>query len=159
MSNILALLLGRELRHDEELHELRRNIGKFCIDRLKTRDKRNPEALNNAAFVEPDPNWRAAYAHAYRALRPSLGERERDVLAWSQDHDPDESVREAAKLAHEVTRRGRGLPENTSPRHVVFAAFWWLRQAHVLALGESPDARGAQRTYRKEMRRQADMNI
>lgn len=158
IARVLELLLPRELDRDPELKELRRQVAKFFVERIKTREKaRGDRPLTNEVFVEPDPTWRAAYVNAMRELHPNLGERGHHALTWSRDHDPDEDVRIAAKSAAEVVRHSHGLPKNTSPRRAMFAAFWWLRQAHVMSLGEQVDAAGAQRTFRKEMRRQADL--
>lgn len=157
IARVLELLLGRELERDADLKELRREFAKFCIDRIKTREKaRGARPLTNEDFFEPKPEWRAAYANAAKELHPNLGERGHHALGWSRDHDPDEEVREAARSAAEVIRHSHGLPKNTSPRRAMFAAFWWLRQAHVVSLGERVDVAGAQRTFQKEMRRQAD---
>lgn len=157
IARVLELLLGRELERDPELKELRRELAKFCLDRIKTREKVRPDhPIADEAFVEPNPTWRAAYVNAVKELHPNLGERGHHALTWSRDHDPDEDVRAAAKSAAEVVRHGHGLPRNTSARRAMFAAFWWLRQAHVVSLGGEVDAEGAQRTFRKEMRRQAD---
>jgi hypothetical protein len=150
----LELLVGR----DDDLEVLRREFAKFCLDRIKTREKaRADRPLANDDFFEPKPEWRAAYINAAKELHPNLGERGHHVLGWSRDHDPDESVRDSARSAAEVIRHSHGLPKNTSPRRAMFAAFWWLRQAHVVSLGERVDEAGAQRTFRKEMRRQADI--
>lgn len=158
IARVLELLLGRELKRDPELKELRREFAKFCIERTKTREKaRADQALTNESFFEPKPEWRAAYVNAAKELHPNLGERGHHTLNWSSDHDPDEDVRDAARSAADVIRHGHGLPKNTSPRRAMFAAFWWLRQAHVVSLGEQVDREGAQRTFRKEMRRQADI--
>jgi hypothetical protein len=158
IARVLELLLGRELERDDDLNELRREFAKFCLDRIKTREKaRADRPLANEDFFEPKPEWRAAYINAAKELHPNLGERGHHVLGWSRDHDPDEDVRDAARSAAEVIRHGHGLPKNTSPRRAMFAAFWWLRQAHVISLGERVDESGAQRTFRKEMRRQADL--
>ncbi|MGE3768195.1 MAG: hypothetical protein AB7L94_38445 [Kofleriaceae bacterium] len=158
IARVLELLLGPVLEQDPQLKELRRELAKFCIDRIKTREKVTDGAtIGNESFVEPNPVWRAAYVNAVKELHPNLGERGHHALTWSRDHDPDEDVRDVARSAAEVIRHGHGLPTNTSPRRAVFAAFWWLRQAHVVSLGDQLDEEGALRTFRKEMRRQADL--
>jgi hypothetical protein len=159
IARVLELLLGRELERDADLNELRREFAKFCIERCKTRNKAQPDQLlTNEDFFEPKPEWRAAYINAAKELHPNLGERGHHALSWSRDHDPDDDARDAARSAAEVIRHGHGLPKNTSPRRAMFAAFWWLRQAHVVSLGEQVEADGAQRTFRKEMRRQANLD-
>jgi hypothetical protein len=158
IARVLELLIGRELERDSELAELRYEFAKFCIERVKTREKaRADRPLANEDFFEPKPEWRAAYINAAKELHLNVGGRGHHALTWSRDHDPDEDVRDAARSAAEVLRHGHGLPKNTSPRRAMFAAFWWLRQAHVVSLGERVDEEGAQRTFRKEMRRQADL--
>ena len=158
MARVLELLLACELERDAGLNELRREFAKFCIERVKTREKaRADRPLANEDFFEPKPAWRAAYINAAKELHPNLGERGHHALTWSRDHDPDEDVRDAARSAADAIRHGHGLPKNTSPRRAMFAAFWWLRQAHVVSLGEHVDVEGAQRTFRKEMRRQASL--
>jgi len=158
IARVLELLIGRELERDRDLSELRREFAKFCIERVKTREKaRADRPLANEEFFEPKPEWRAAYINAAKELHPNLGERGHHALTWSRDHDPDEDVREVARSAADVIRHGHGLPKNTSPRRAMFAAFWWLRQAHVVSLGEQVDVEGARRTFQKEMRRQADL--
>lgn len=156
ISNVLELLLGRELERDVGLAELRRDFARFCSDRLKTKKKiRNDEAVTVDALVEPDENWRIGYIHAVRELHAQLGERGHHVLGWSARHDPSEAVRHEAKKVHNAVRRSHGLPADASPRRAVFSAFWWLRQAHVLAHGDKLERDGVLRTLRKEMRRQA----
>lgn len=155
IAHILEEVLPRELERDADLHEFRRQFAQYCLDRLKTREK-TKSSITADLLVEPEPSWRCGYIHAAQALHANLGERGYQVLRWSQDHDPDEEVREAAKSAYATARRGHGLPAEISPRSAVLLAFWWLRQAHVIALGETPDERGAQRTHRKEMRRQVN---
>lgn len=158
IARVLELLLGPAIEQDPQLKELRREFAKFCLDRIKTRDKVGKDTpVGDEAFIEPNPVWRAAYVNAVKELHPNLGERGHHALTWSRDHDPDEDVRDAARSAAEVIRHDRGLPKNTSPRRSMFAAFWWLRQAHVVSLGDQLDQEGAQRTFRKEMRRQADL--
>jgi hypothetical protein len=159
IARALELLLGPAIEQDPQLKELRRELAKFCLERIKTREKVSKDAppVGNDAFIEPNPVWRAAYINAVKELHPSLGERGHHAVTWSRDHDPDEDVKDAARSAAESIRHDRGLPKNTSPRRAMFAAFWWLRQAHVVSLGDEVDEEGAQRTFRKEMRRQADL--
>jgi hypothetical protein len=161
ISLLLERFLGRELERDAGLERLRGNLAKFCLDRLKTsepkREGRNV-VVSNAALVEPNPLWRLGYLHAVQALHVNPGGRGHNVLAWSMRHDPDEQVRVEAKLAHEALRREHRLPPGMSPRRAFHAAIWWLRQAHLVALGHEPDQDGAQRTFRKEMRRARELD-
>jgi hypothetical protein len=155
ISRTLEFFLGRELERDPALEKLRGNLARFYLDRLKTREQKrsDDDAMTNDALVEPDPLWRLGYLHAVRELHVNPGGRGHKLLAWCQHHDPDAHVREEAKVAHEALRRSHGLPDGVSPRRAIYAAFWWLRQTHVLALGYVPDQEGAQRTFSKEVRR------
>lgn len=154
LAHILESFLGKVLVRDPELRELRRKLAQYCLDRLKTQEKAEGP-ITSEMLVEPDASWRQGYIHAVGELASNLGEREVKVLRWSAHNDPDEEVRALAKAAHERARRGSGLPADASPRRSVFAAFWYLRQAHVVSFGDAIDEAGAKRTHRKEMRRQA----
>jgi len=120
------------------------------LARLKSKER---TANGETEFIEPNPMWRAGYAHALRELRANPGGRGHRALQWSFKNDPDEDVRAAAELAYQVVRKSHGVPLEQSPRRPLYAAFWWLRQAHVLSMSEIPDERGAQRTFNKEIRR------
>ena len=154
IANVLELMIGRELTIDPHLERLRRNFGEFCLDRLKSRttvDSSKP--VTDADLTEHDPIWREGYLLALKELHSTLGERGQRALIWVENNDPSPTVQSEAKKAHESMRRDHGLPKDASPRRAMFAAFWWLRQAHVLALKGTPDPNGAARTYRKEARR------
>ena len=75
------------------------------------------------------------------------------MLNFASMKDPEADVREAAREAYDETRREVLLPPGSSPRRAIFAAFWWLRQAHLHALESEVDSQGAQRTRQKETRR------
>jgi hypothetical protein len=159
LARALEFFLGRELERDPMLEELRGKIAQFCLDRLKTGKKVAVDmAVTEDDLVEPDPIWRLGYLHAVRELHVNPGGRGHNVLAWSQRRDPSELVRDEAKLAHEALRRGHKLPPGVSPRRAVYAAMWWLKQAHVVALGDQPEKTGALRTYRKEARRARELD-
>lgn len=153
---LFELFLTRELASEREraperepdLKELRIELARFCLDRLGTREPGKPD------LIERDPHWRVGYILAARELHAALGGRGHRVLVWTKNNDPEPRVREAAALAEDVVRREQALPSNKSPRRAIFAAFWWLRQAHVLALGGDVDAIGARETFQKEVRRQ-----
>lgn len=159
LSTILELFLGRELERDRQLEELRASFARFCLDRLKTRDaKREKSSAAADELVEPEPVWRLGYIQAARCLASNPGGRGHLVLRWSAENDPDERVRAEAAKAHEALRHSRGLPDGISPRRAVHEACWWLRQAHLIAVGGTPDEQGAQRTFRKEVRRARELD-
>jgi len=103
-------------------------------------------------MVEPDATWRYAYVRAFGELGVNPKGRAQKLLKWSSEHDPDPQVRKAASDAVSgLSARPRN--EGQSRRRGVFAAFWWLRQAHFISLGGELDAAGAQRTFRREVQR------
>lgn len=159
IARVLELHLGRELERDPALEQLRARLAQHCLDRLKTR-KRVPDdvLVTEDDLVEPDPLWRAGYVHAVHELHVNPGGRGHELLAWSMRRDPSDLVRGDAEAVHTALRRGHKLPPGVSPRRAVFAAIWWLKQAHVFSLQEEPDRAGALRTRRKEARRARELD-
>lgn len=149
--------LQADLAADPELRELREALAGYCLKRLKSRDRAqpasNPAQRAGADMVEPSAWWRRCYVKAVAELRVNPGGRSHHVLHWSSEHDPDELVRAYARAAYKGMRHQQPLPDQSSPRRPLMAAFWWLRQAHRLELGLPVDAEGAQRTRTKELRR------
>ncbi len=147
--------LKAELNRDPHLQVLREEFAKFCLARLKTRT--TGIACTNEDFVEPRPEWRRSHVQALAALRVNPGGRAHKMLHWSRNNDPDEDVRRLAKLAHRqirhLDRKKPNLDERASPRRPLFEAFWFLRQAHIIALGKKVDPAGAIRTRRRELHR------
>ena len=156
ISMLLHNFLGAVQQKDPNLVDIRCKMAEFFISRLKT--KRGVEHIEGEQLadvmnlVEPDKDWRLGYVNAIRALKVNPKGKGHKALSWTRHHDPDPDVREAAKSAHREMRHGAKLPPNTSPRRPLFAAFWWLRRAHMEALAQVIDDRGAQRTLRKEVR-------
>ena len=149
--------LRSELDRDPHLQELREEFAKFCIGRLRTKTKHENPDYTDEDFVEPRQAWRRCYVQTLSALRINPGGRAHRTLFWLSKNDPDEKVRELAQRAHKqvrhLDRQKPNLDEGASPRRPLFEAFWWLRQAHLLTLGEEIDEPGALRTRRKELHR------
>lgn len=147
--------LRTELDRDPQLQDLREELAKFCLGRLKT--QKNDANTNREEFVEPRPIWRQCYVQALTVLRVNPGGRAHRTLFWLSKNDPDEECRKLAKRAHRqirhIDRRKPNLERGASPRRPLFEAFWWLRQAHLLTLGKEIDEAGAMRTRRKELHR------
>ena len=143
--------LQDELKRDPYLQGLREEFATFCLGRLKTKPKKQ------TGFIENRPLWRQGYVQALAALRVNPGGRAHRTIFWLLNNDPDETVRSLAKKAHKkirhLDRKKPNLDEGASPRRPLFEAFWWLRQAHLLTLGEEIDEAGAMRTRRKELHR------
>lgn len=146
-----------KLTEDQDLQNLREEFAKFCLGRLRTKTKNKNAAYKNEDFVEPRPAWRWCYVQALAALRVNPGGRGHRTLFWLLNNDPDETVKELAKKAHKrvrhLDRDKPNLDEGASPRRPLFEAFWWLRQAHLITLGETIDEAGAMRTRRRELHR------
>lgn len=149
--------LRTELAKDPYLQDLREEFAKFCLGRLRTKEKNKKVAYTDKDFVEPRPAWRWCYVQALAALRVNPGGRGHKTLFWLLNNDPDKTVKELAKKAHKKVRhldRGKpNLDEGASPRRPLFEAFWWLRQAHLITLDIEVDPAGAMRTRRKELHR------
>lgn len=148
--------LRDELEKDPDLRELREEFALFCLGRLKTKAKETSD-YTDTDFIEPRPQWRQCYVQALAALRVNPGGRTHRTIFWLLNNDPDESVRNLARKVHRgirhLDRNKPNLEEGASPRRPLFEAFWWLRQAHLLALGVEIDAAGAMRTRRRELHR------
>lgn len=144
LAGIVHAFSHAEEAKDSELRRLREDFAEFCLDRLKTRDKK---------LLEPSVAWRECCVRAFRELRVNPRGTGHHVLHRASLEDPDDDVRAAAATAYQETRQGVLLPPGSSPRRAIFAAYWWLRQAHLLALGSTVDPQGAQRTRQKEIRR------
>ena len=149
--------LQDELKRDPHLQELREEFAKFCLGRLRTKEKSKKSGYTDEDFLEPRPVWRRCYVQALAALRVNPGGRAHRTLFWLLNNDPDEMVRELAKKAHKrvrhLDRKKPNLDEGASPRRPLFEAFWWLRQAHLITLGVKIDQAGAMRTRRRELHR------
>lgn len=149
--------LKSELKKDPHLQNLREEFAKFCLGRLRTKEKNKSTAYTDEDFVEPRPAWRWCYVQALAALRVNPGGRGHRTLFWLLNNDPDETVRELAKKAHKrvrhLDRDKPNLDEGASPRRPLFEAFWWLRQAHLITLEVPIDQAGAMRTRRRELHR------
>ena len=147
--------LRTELAKDPHLQGLREQFAKFCLERLKT--KKSGTNSRNEDLVEPRPAWRQCYVQALTALRVNPGGRAHRTLFWTSNNDPDETVRDLAKIAHRQIRHlDRGKPNldvGGSPRRPLVYAFWWLRQAHLLTLEIPIDQKGALRTRRQHLHR------
>jgi len=154
-------LIADQLRLHRRLHpgedrmaEVRDQFATYLLERLKSR-KDEKDNANEAVgrLTEPDPVWRHAYVRALRELHANPGGRGHHVLYWVMGNDPDPEIREQAKITYNQMRKNEGLPAAISPLTASFAAFWWLRQAHVISLGFDVDQAGASRTRAKEVRR------
>ena len=154
--------LRDELKRDPHLQGLREEFAKFCLERLKTKknDTNRSKKVSDYAdgdFVEPRRIWRQCYVQAVTALRVNPGGRAHRTLFWLSKNDPDKNVRAFAQRSHRqirhLNRRKPNLERGASPRRPLFEAFWWLRQAHLLALDIEIDQNGAMRTRRTELHR------
>lgn len=132
--------------HDASLSGLRSGFSRFCLESLKTLKRDSPE------LREPDPNWRYCYIRAARELRINPDGDGHRVLDWVSANDPHDQVREAAKVARKDMRKGDHL-DGRSPRELAIRAFWWLQQAHMLALDQVIEPSGSQRTREWMIRR------
>ncbi len=154
--NLMHTFARREQDRDRGLEAVREQFVRFCLDRLRTKERGDkapdPASLRNEDMVEPNHFWRSCYVRAVRELRANPENRGHHVLHWSSRHDPSLDVREAARIAYGEMDKGSRIPSDMSPRRLIFAALWWLRQAHLRALGIEIDEQGARRTRMEELR-------
>lgn len=154
LMNLLHHYMGPEQKDDPELDSYRSEFALFCLERLKTRDRRAAKMEPRAnGLVESDPTWREGFIQAARALCVNPKGKGHHILHWTSKNDPDDAVRELATTAYAELRHQPRLPKGLSPRRAVFDAFWWLRQAHLTSLGEAIDHDGANHTREEEARR------
>ncbi|MCK4872592.1 MAG: hypothetical protein KAS72_07690 [Phycisphaerales bacterium] len=155
--SMLHTYAKREQEGDPDLVGVRTEFARFCLDRLRTRKRpMNKEGVEDDAspsFVEPNPIWRGCFIRALRELHINPSGKGHHVLHWLSGNDPDEGVSSIAKKVYADLRHGPSLPKGLSPRRTLLNAFWWLSQAHLLALGIEVDPDGAQRTREEEARR------
>ncbi len=143
--------LGDEQGKDAALENMRKSLAQFFLKRLKSKDIVNDRDVIDDDFIENRWEWRYFYVRALRELKINPLGKSHHVLRWVSENDPHEEVREEAKKAYKELRHQVSLPAETSPRKPLFAAFWWLRQAHLYSLEIKPDPQGAQRTRSKEV--------
>lgn len=165
MINLFHAYVGREQEEDPTLDELRGQLAAFCLrglaDRWSADERRSAERdgreRTDDDMLERSPDWRYCLVRAAMALHVNPEGKAHRLLHAASSFDPDPDVREVANEAYEKIRRARGLPDDVSPRRSVMTALWWIRQAHLLALGVEIDADGAQRTRAKELTRTKDL--
>lgn len=149
---------------DAELGELRGQLAAFCLRGLADRwtaeeraaAERDGRQRTNDDMLERSPDWRYCLVRAAMALHVNPEGKTHRLLHAASRLDPDPEVRGVAHEAYEKMRRSKGLPKDVSPRRSIMTALWWVRQAHLLALGVEIDADGAQRTRVKELTRTKD---
>jgi hypothetical protein len=161
MINLFHYLAGKEQATAPDLAALRGELAKFCLERLADRwskaerdeAARTGRVRTNQDMIEHSPEWRLCLIRAAASLHINPEGKGHRILHRAAEIDPNEDVREAARVAYQQLRRFKGLPENLSPRRAVMSALWWIRQASLLGLGIRPDPDGAQRTRIKELTR------
>jgi len=153
LMNLLHHYMRPEQADDAQLDRYRTEFALFCLERLKTRERRDGQSEGGP--VEADAAWREGFIQAARALCVNPKGKGHHVLNRISKNDPDDTVREVAAKAYAELRHQPSLPKGLSPRRAVFDAFWWLRQAHLtsLGLGDSIDQDGASQTREEEARR------
>lgn len=150
--HLLSPGLGNE---QPEAGVARTEFAEFCLGRIGQR-KGTPKSDGLApteSLIEPNPIWRQCYLHATCALLANPEGKGQHVAYWAMNHDPDATVRNAAKEAYSLLRNMPATRATVSPRRPHITAIWWLLQAHLLALGEHLDTEGIHLTLAAFMRR------
>jgi hypothetical protein len=105
-------------------------------------------------IVEPDENWRYAYVRAVTDLGadPSdTGHFHHQVLDKCAVNDPSPRVRKAAEAAAASLKTRSGWKAGSSKR-MLLHAWWWIRQAHLISLGEEINQEAALKRREAETR-------
>jgi hypothetical protein len=147
------------------LKQLRLDMAHDFINYLKpgAKERRNPadhtpiersEKGFDETYAEPSPLFRYAYARALADLGVK-GERghfyEKALLA-DQENDPSPDVQGQLKR---TIKRLNLLRDSISPNHHtqrLCEAFWWIRQAHLLSLGQPVNKEESQKVRIQEWR-------
>jgi hypothetical protein len=159
------IILFFRIDDKESLIELRyamaNDFTEYLKEAKKERAKENftEREINEPGFdlsyTEPSSFWRYAYIRALADLRVKTDGRGHffhNLLAKVSEEDPSEEVRTAAeKVMKELDSIRNGYSGNNHKK-CLFEAFWWLRQAHMLSLGEKVDRKSANELRIKEWR-------
>jgi len=140
---------------DPDFKQAREDLAWYLLGRLKDcPDSEKPADQAGARLpVEPNPAWRATICMAVEALRVNPKGRGDHILYKAMQEDPDPGVREAAARAYKSVRYFDGGTAGVSARVLFMKAFFYLRQGHLIALGQHIDPNGAKSTRDKEYRR------
>jgi len=132
---------------------LRTSFAEFCWKslRLQKGDKCETGYYSDEQCTEQNALWREAFVYALSEIGLDLGGKVHKTLFFVREHDPVQSVREAAKKAYKAVRRQHHHNED-EPIKGLLIAFWMLRLAQRSALGEPIDQNEATRSRRNEIR-------
>ncbi|GHV76028.1 hypothetical protein AGMMS49942_08490 [Spirochaetia bacterium] len=152
-------------RDQDVLKQLRLDMAHDFIKYLKpgAKEKRNPEDYTplereetgfDETYNEPSPLFRYAYVRALADLevKGERGHFYKNILEEYQKNDPSPDVQGQLK---KTIKRLDFLRDSISPgRHTqcLYEAFWWLRQAHLLSLGQVVDAEESRKARIREWR-------
>lgn len=163
---IVSFIIHNAAKHDDEsLHDLRRELARELISKLKP-IKGDPSQRSlskpkhavpgfDPAVNEPDPIWRAGYLHALADLgikQPGKGQSITPVIKKVSDHDRSPLVRETAKQTYARLNNLKSGWQSGSHKRLLFHAWWWLRQAHLLSLELEINEKEANRIRNTEFR-------
>lgn len=138
----------------ETTHSLRVTFADYCLKSLKLRKGEKSskgERYNEDQCVEPSRFWREGFIQALTAIGMDLGGRVHKTLNFVREHDPDEDVRKTAEQAYKSIRHNKNL-DSDDPVKGLLVAFWWLRLAQRLDMGEIVTPPAATKTRRNELR-------
>ncbi|GHV27622.1 hypothetical protein AGMMS4952_09610 [Spirochaetia bacterium] len=152
-------------RDQDVLKQLRLDMAHDFIKYLNPDaiEKRNPEDYTpvernetgfDETYNEPSPLFRYAYVRALTDLevKGERGHFYKNILEEYQKNDPSPDVQGQLK---QTIKRLDYLRDSISPgRHTqrLYEAFWWIRQAHLLSLGQPVNAEGSRIVRIREWR-------
>jgi hypothetical protein len=145
------------------LKQLRQDMANALAEYLKpTRKSRAPTPSQTVENFdgydntrnEPDSRLRYAYIKAIITLGVDVdgrGHYIHSILDKVAESDASEAVRSAAHEASDTLRRYRDGWDSGSHEQHLMNAFWWIKQAHKLILGEPIDEERARIVYQQEI--------
>lgn len=130
------------------------DLAEYCMSRLKFKKrsevKKSTGYYDNEQCTEVSPIWRQAYTEALGELGYALDGNVVRLLDFVRNHDPDETVRNAAHSSYRTIQRER--TKKLDDFKGLRAAFWLLRWAQRKHLNKSIDEARAKLLRRQELR-------
>ncbi|WP_299202977.1 hypothetical protein [uncultured Amphritea sp.] len=130
-------------------------LAEFCLSRLRLRkgEKTNNGKYDPDQVIEASPIWRQGYLKALGELGFDLNGKAHKTVYFTQQHDPDESVRKIAKECYRLVRRNSNKTRSIEDlKRAIIAAEWWLLICQRRELNEDVNYEEALKVRRRLLR-------